>query len=165
MRWVEVRDVPCSIARALAVVGERWTLLILREIFFGAGRFDELRRRLGIARNVLSARLDHLTEHGVLEKVSYQDRPVRFEYRLTGKGRELYPVLLALLRWGDRWESGATPPSLTLVHSRCGAPVEPVMACGHCGEPLEPATTRARLRAERLSLPAAPGYPAAHADR
>jgi len=157
--------VPCSIARALGVVGERWTLLILREIFFGTRRFDELRRNLGIARNVLSGRLDHLTEHGVLEKVSYQNRPVRFEYRLTSKGRDLYPVLLALLQWGDRWEAGATPPSLTLVHTRCGAPVEPVMACGHCGDPLAPSTTRARLRAERLRVPASPGYPAAHADR
>ncbi len=165
MRWGEVREVPCSIARALAVVGERWTLLILREIFFGARRFDELRRRLGIARNVLSARLDHLTEHGVLEKVSYQNRPVRFEYRLTSKGRDLFPILLALLRWGDRWETGSTPPSLTLVHTRCGAPVEPVMACGQCGDSLAPSTTRARLRAERLRVPAPPEYPAAHADR
>lgn len=165
MRWGEVREVPCSIARALAVVGERWTLLILREIFFGARRFDELRRRLGIARNVLSARLEHLTEHGVLEKVSYQNRPVRFEYRLTSKGRDLFPVLLALLRWGDRWETGTTPPSLTLVHTRCDAPVEPVMACGQCGDSLTPSTTRARLRAERLRVPAPPEYPAAHADR
>ena len=165
MRWGEIRDVPCSIARALAVVGERWTLLILREIFFGASRFDELRRRLGIARNVLSARLEHLAEHGVLEKVSYQNRPVRFEYRLTSKGRDLYPVLLALLHWGDRWETGATPPSLTLVHTRCGAPVEPVMACAQCGDSLAPSTTRARLRAERLRVPAPPEYPAAHADR
>ena len=165
MRWGEVREVPCSIASALAVVGERWTLLILREIFFGARRFDELRRRLGIARNVLSARLDHLTEHGVLEKVSYQNRPVRFEYRLTSKGRDLFPILLALLRWGDRWETGSTPPSLTLVHTRCGAPVEPVMACGQCGDSLAPSTTRARLRAERLRVPAPPEYPAAHADR
>ncbi|MEE2679513.1 MAG: helix-turn-helix domain-containing protein [Myxococcota bacterium] len=166
MRWGEVHEIPCSIARALAVVGERWTLLILREIFFGARRFDELRRRLGIARNVLATRLDHLVDHGVLEKVAYQDRPARYEYRLTRKGRELYPVLLALLQWGDRWQSGTGPPSLTLVHTSCGAPIEPVTACGHCGDPLAPATTRARMSAERLSAPSAlDSAPPPHAGR
>lgn len=166
MRWGEVHEIPCSIARALAVVGERWTLLILREIFFGARRFDELRRRLGIARNVLATRLDHLVEHAVLEKVAYQDRPARYEYRLTSKGRDLYPVLLALLQWGDRWQAGTSPPSLTLLHTNCGAPIEPVTACGHCGDPLTPSTTRARMSAERLSAPTAPGPTRpAHAGR
>ena len=150
MRWQEVHDAPCSIARALAVVGERWTLLILREIFFGISRFDPLRRRLGISRNVLSARLEHLLAEGVLEKVSYQDRPLRHEYRLTEKGRDLYPVLLALLSWGDRWTGAAGPPSLSLTHRGCGHPLTPTTTCGHCGERLTPQSTHARLRAEHL---------------
>lgn len=150
MGWQATREAPCSIARALGVVGERWTLLILREIFGGAARFDDLRGALGISRNVLSARLDGLVVDGVLEKVAYQDRPVRFEYRLTRKGRDLYPVLLSLLRWGDRWLTGDHPPPLTLIHRGCGKAVTPEMACDHCGEPLTPANTRARLGADLL---------------
>ena len=151
MRWQEVHEAPCSIARALAVVGERWTLLILREIFFGVSRFDPLRRRLGISRNVLAARLEHLLAAGVLEKVLYQDRPVRHEYRLTEKGRDLYPVLLALLSWGDRWASDAGPPSLSLTHRGCGQPLTPTTTCGHCGDRLDPQSTHAKLRAGHLT--------------
>lgn len=151
MRWHATREAPCSIARALGVVGERWTLLILREIFQGSGRFDEIRGALGISRNVLSTRLDGLVEQGVLDKVAYQDRPVRFEYRLTHKGRDLYPVMLALLRWGDRWLSDGEGPPLTLIHRGCGKTVEAEVACGHCGEPLHPGNTRARMRADLLA--------------
>jgi len=150
MGWQATRDAPCSIARALGVVGERWTLLILREIFQGSGRFDDLRGALGISRNVLSARLEGLVESGVLEKVLYQDRPVRFEYRLTEKGRDLYPVLLSLLRWGDRWLTEGDQPPLTLFHRGCGKAITPEAACDHCGETLTPANTRARLRADLL---------------
>ena len=153
MRWEEVQLAPCSIARALSVVGERWTLLILREIFFGSNRFDPLRRRLGISRNVLTQRLEHLVEHGVLEKVPYQNRPVRHEYRLTAKGRDLYPVLLALLAWGDRWAGGDSPPSVALTHRSCGHPLAPTTHCAHCGDAVEPASTRVHLRAEHLAAP------------
>jgi DNA-binding HxlR family transcriptional regulator len=153
MRWQQVQVAPCSIARALSVVGERWTLLILREIFFGVGRFDPLRRRLGISRNVLTQRLEHLVDNGVLEKVPYQDRPVRHEYRLTEKGRDLYPVLLALLGWGDRWANAGSPPSLTLTHRTCGHHLTPTTTCAHCGETLDPGSTHARVRAERLAAP------------
>ncbi len=151
MGWQETREAPCSIARALGVVGERWTLLILREIFQGSSRFDDLRGALGISRNVLSARLDALVGNEVLKKVLYQDRPVRFEYRLSEKGRDLYPVLLALLRWGDRWLSDGGPPPLTLIHRGCGKAVSPEIACDHCGEPLAPGNTRARMRADLLA--------------
>jgi DNA-binding HxlR family transcriptional regulator len=133
------------------VVGERWTLLILREIFQGSSRFDSLRAALGISRNVLSARLEQLVESAVLEKVAYQDRPVRFEYRLTEKGRDLYPVLLSLLRWGDRWLTDGGPPPLTLLHRGCGKAISPEMVCDHCGEPLHPGNTRARMRADLLA--------------
>jgi DNA-binding HxlR family transcriptional regulator len=151
MGWHETRGAPCSISRALGVVGERWTLLILREIFQGSSRFDELRGALGISRNVLSGRLDALVNDGVLEKVLYQDRPVRYAYRLTAKGRDLYPVLLSLLRWGDRWLSEGDRPPLTLIHRGCGKAITPETTCDHCGEPLHPQNTRARLQAPLLT--------------
>ena len=151
MSWSATREAPCSIARALGVVGERWTLLILREIFQGSGKFDEIRRALGISRNVLSARLDGLLQQALLEKVVYQDRPVRFEYRLTEKGRDLYPVLLSLLRWGDRWLADGDQPPLTLIHRDCGKAVTAEIACGHCGGALHPGNTRARMRADLLA--------------
>jgi DNA-binding HxlR family transcriptional regulator len=147
-----LRSRPCSIARALSVVGDRWTLLVLREAFQGASRFEEFRNRLGIARNILSARLRGLVDEGVLEMVAYQNRPVRHEYRLTDAGRDLYPVMLALMAWGDRWRAGGEPPPLTLIHRRCGHPVTPAVVCPDCGEPLSPENTRARLGAGSLAL-------------
>src|SRR6266511_5373666 len=92
----------CSIARALELVGERWTLLIIRDAFLGLRRFDQFQRSLGVARNVLTDRLNRLVEEGILRRVPYQERPVRFEYRLTDKGRELWPVMMTLMQWGDR---------------------------------------------------------------
>ncbi len=129
-------DLDCSIARTLDVVGERWSLLILRDAFYGVRRFEELQRSLGIARNVLSDRLGKLVEQGVLRKELYEDRPPRHEYRLTEKGRDLFPVLLAMAAWGDRWESDGQPVQLT--HEACGQVTHPVPACEHCGERLTP---------------------------
>src|SRR4051812_30342975 len=100
----------CSIARALEVVGEWWTFLVIREAFLGVTRFEGFQEQLGIARNVLTSRLRALVSKGVLERTKYQERPPRFEYRLTEKGRDLYPVLLALMGWGDRWESPKGAP-------------------------------------------------------
>jgi DNA-binding HxlR family transcriptional regulator len=114
----------CSIARALDEVGEWWSLLIVRECTLGTTRFDEFQRRLGIARNVLTARLNKLVEHGVLDKVPAQGEEHRNEYRLTAKGEDLYPVLVALLQWGDRW-CGHEPP-VHLVDHKTGQPIEPV---------------------------------------
>src|SRR6266700_5560081 len=99
----------CSIARALEVVGERWTLLIIRDVLLGLHRFDQLQESLGIARNVLTDRLNRLVDEGVLERVPYSERPERFEYRLTNKGRELGVPLLALMQWGDRHLSEKPP--------------------------------------------------------
>ena len=101
----------CSIARALEVVGERWTLLIIRDAFFGVRRFDEFQERLGIARNVLADRLNRLVDEGILERVRYSERPERFEYRLTRKGRDLVPALVGLRQWGDKYRS-ERPPTL-----------------------------------------------------
>ena len=99
----------CSIARALEVVGERWTLLIVRDVFFGIRRFDELQESLGVARNVLADRLKRLVEEGILRKVRYSERPERFEYRLTDKGRDLNVALTGLRQWGDKYRSGSPP--------------------------------------------------------
>src|SRR5579875_583914 len=103
-------DMHCSVAQALETVGEWWTLLILRDVFLGVTRFDEIQHRLGISRNVLNQRLQGLVESGVLERVPYSDRPVRYEYRLTDKGRDLFPVLTALRQWGDKYAAPAGPP-------------------------------------------------------
>lgn len=127
-------DQNCSIARALEVAGERWTLLILRDISRGAERFDELQAGLGIARNVLSARLARLCEEGVLERRRYQERPERFSYHLTDKGADLLPALVWLLRWGDRHAAPDGPPAV-LMHD--DHPLEPVVVCAGCGQPVE----------------------------
>lgn len=126
----------CSIARTLEVVGERWTLLVLRECFLGTARFDDFQRRLGIARNVLQSRLERLQEEGVLERRRYQERPQRHEYRLTAEGRDLLPVLLALLEWGDRHRAPDGPP-VTIAHARCGGPINAALQCGRCGATVE----------------------------
>jgi DNA-binding HxlR family transcriptional regulator len=114
----------CSIARALEQVGEWWSLLIVREATLGTTRFDDFQRHLGIARNVLTARLNTLVEHGVLEKVLAEGSERRSEYRLTEKGEALYPVLVALLQWGDEWCGHKAP--MRLVEHETGKPVEPV---------------------------------------
>jgi DNA-binding HxlR family transcriptional regulator len=114
MRDVLKRDYEgqnCSIARALEVVGERWTLLIVRDAFLGLRRFDEFQERLGIARNVLADRLNRLVDEGILERVPYSERPERFEYQLTRKGRDLVPALVTLGQWGDKYRS-EKPPTL-----------------------------------------------------
>jgi DNA-binding HxlR family transcriptional regulator len=131
-------DQVCSIARALEVVGERWTLLVLRDVFTGAHRFEEFVDSLGVARNVLSDRLDRLVDHGVLERVPYQDRPQRFEYHLTAKGRELLVVIMGLMHWGDRHLAGEAGPPRIAEHCGCGGAVVEQLACASCGRPLAP---------------------------
>src|SRR5712692_2233716 len=107
MRRTSFSDMDCSVAQTLEVIGEWWTLLILRDSFQGVRRFDDFQRRLGVARNVLTQRLDRLVEQGILARRQYQDRPARYEYRLTAKGLDLYPVVIALMDWGDRWAMDA----------------------------------------------------------
>jgi DNA-binding HxlR family transcriptional regulator len=125
----------CSVAQCLEVVGEWWSMLIVRDIFLGVTRFDEIADRLGISRNILNQRLGHLTEHGVLERVPYSEHPPRYEYRLTSKGRDLWPVLTAMRQWGDRHAAPGGAP-LQMIHHDCGNLVEAVMTCSCCGEPL-----------------------------
>jgi DNA-binding HxlR family transcriptional regulator len=127
----------CSIARGLEVVGERWTLLILRDVFLGIRRFDALQADLGIARNILQARLERLVEHGVLERRPYQERPLRHEYRLTEKGIDLWPVVHALQQWGDRHAPAPGGPPVVIRHRDCGGELDAHRICRRCGQPVE----------------------------
>ena len=125
----------CSVAGTLALVGERWTFLVLREAFFGVRRFDDFQRLLGIARNVLTARLSTLVDAGILAKQPYREHGSRerMEYRLTARGAELVPAVLALMQWGDRHLTGPQGPPICPVHAGCGAPVKTRLTCaaGH----------------------------------
>ncbi len=126
----------CSIARSLEVVGERWSLLIVRDVMNGRRRFDELQKGLGVARNVLSARLGRLVEEDILERRAYQRRPDRYEYFLTEKGLDLWPALVALLAWGDRYSPGPNGPPMLIVHKECGGAVSDRGTCEACGKVL-----------------------------
>jgi DNA-binding HxlR family transcriptional regulator len=134
----------CSIAKTLEIVGDRWTMLVIREAFEGTRRFEHFQRNLGIARTVLTERLGRLVDDGVLQRVRYQEHPERFEYRLTGKGIELWPVLMALLTWGDR-HAIEGPPSVAVLHQDCGGTVDDRRMCTRCGKPLGPFDVRARF--------------------
>lgn len=138
MKWQDIGDMPCSVARSLALLGDRWTLLVLRNAFLGMRRFDDFQAGLGVTRHVLADRLARLVEGGVLKKVPYQDNPPRHEYRLTEMGRDLYPVLLALTRWGDRWLDEGKGAPLEYVHKTCGHSFRPTMVCSECGEAVTP---------------------------
>ena len=127
---------PCSIARTVDLIGDWWTPLVLREAYYGVRRFDDFEAGLGIGRNILTMRLRRLVREGLMEKRKYQDRPARFEYRLTDKGREFFPVLAAMVAWGDRWlEKGKGVPVL-LRHTRCGSVFHADVVCSACGEPI-----------------------------
>jgi DNA-binding HxlR family transcriptional regulator len=130
-------DLNCSIARPLSVLGERWALLILRDLFLGRRRFEEFQDSLGVASNVLSQRLATLVEEGIVERRRYSAHPERFEYRLTQKGLDLQPVLQALRQWGDRYTAGPAGPPLEVVHAGCGHVYEMVPTCAACGERVE----------------------------
>lgn len=138
MRWDEIRGMPCSVARTLSVIGDRWTLLVLRDAFLRTRRFEDFQRSLRITRHLLAGRLRKLVEAGILERVRYQDKPARYEYKLTEKGRDLYPVIVSLLRWGDRWMADESGPPLTLKHKACGHTMHPTLVCPDCGEPVGP---------------------------
>jgi DNA-binding HxlR family transcriptional regulator len=127
----------CSIARSLELVGERWTLLIVRDIFRRKRRFEDLQESLGIARNVLSARLAALVDEGIVERRIYQERPERYEYFLTEKGLDLWPVLVALIGWGDRYQLEPGGPPAVIVHKDCGGRVNDRRICERCDEELE----------------------------
>ncbi len=133
MNRKQIRGTRCSVARALSAVGDRWTILILREAFLGVKRFELFRERLSVARNILTGRLQELVREGILVKARYQEKPDRYEYRLTEKGLGLYPVLVTLMAWGDRWMGDDLGPPMLLVHKPCEQHLAPVVTCSHCG--------------------------------
>jgi len=126
----------CSIARTMDVVGEPWSPLIVRNIYIGITRFDQLQASLGISRKVLAERLRWLAEHGVLERREYSARPPRHEYVLTGKGLDLFQVLMVMVAWGDRWLAGEAGPPVLYRHAACGQIGHAELHCSACGEPM-----------------------------
>jgi DNA-binding HxlR family transcriptional regulator len=133
----------CSVAQCLEVIGEWWSMLIVRDAFLGVRRFDDFQSRLGISRNILTKRLTSLVEAGVLDKVPYQERPLRHEYRLTDKGRDLWPVLTTLREWGDKWAAPGGAP-LEVVHTACGEVMVLSHTCSACGDAVDSRSVRAR---------------------
>lgn len=136
MQRTSLADFTCSIARTLDVVGEWWTPLIVRDVYLGLRRFEQIRSNLGMSRKVLAQRLDRLVGEGILERRPYSERPPRHEYVLTEKGLDLAPPLLALMAWGDRWTAGNAGPPMRVRHAECGKLTAPVVSCSECGEPL-----------------------------
>ncbi len=133
MRRKSFTEMACSVAQCLEVVGEWWSMLIVRDAFLGVRRFDQFQERLGISRNILQQRLGRLVDEGVLERVPYSEHPPRHEYRLTDKGRDLWPVLNAMRQWGDRYAAPGGPP-LQVVHTGCGHLCHAELVCSACGE-------------------------------
>jgi DNA-binding HxlR family transcriptional regulator len=136
MQRTSFAEFHCSLARALDVVGEWWSPLVVARVALGLHRFDDLHLELGVSRKVLASRLDTLVDHGVLERRPYQTRPVRHEYVLTEKGADLVPALMALMAWGDRWTDDGGGPPLALRHRRCGQDAAPQVTCPRCSEPM-----------------------------
>jgi DNA-binding HxlR family transcriptional regulator len=143
---------PCTIARSVNVLGDHWNLLIIRQACLGTRRFDDFQAALGTGRNILSQRLTLLVDEGLLTRVPYQDNPPRHEYRLTPKGREVYPILAAMAAWGDRWLTGTEGTPLVLHHTRCEHDMHAVVVCSECAEPLDVRDVRAET---------GPGFPGA----
>lgn len=136
MRWKELREESCPVARGLSVIGDRWTIMVLRDCFLGIRRFEEFQERLGITRHVLTDRLRKLERAGVLRREPYQERPVRYEYRLTDMGKDFHQVLLSLIGWSNHHMPSQAPQPFELVSRTTGEPVEPVMVDARTGEPI-----------------------------
>ena len=158
MKWDALEEEPCSLARTIGVIGDRWSLLILRECFLRTRRFEGFEFALGITRHLLSERLKKLVRQGVLRRVPYQEAPKRHEYILTQKGLDLYPVMMALVHWGDTHMMDERGRPLLHEHRKCGKMFDPVMVCSECREPLLPKEVQthsgpgARPASERSSL-------------
>jgi DNA-binding HxlR family transcriptional regulator len=141
MQFTSLTEWNCSIARTLDVVGGWWTLLIVRDAFRGTTRFDDFHASLGMARSVLTTRLRKLTEQGVLERHAYSEHPPRYEYHLTEKGRALFPVIAAMIEWGDTWAPTEAGPPVVLVHDTCGNVMQPTLTCPNCHGDVSAANT------------------------
>lgn len=136
MRWTDIENEACSVARTLAVIGDSWTMLIIRDAFLRVRRFDDFQKNLGISRHRLSERLKKLVDYGVLSKESYQAN--RYEYRLTEQGLELYPILITMAKWGDKWMDDGKGVPMLYKHNLCDQHFKPVVVCSECNEPIDP---------------------------
>ena len=155
MRRTRFDDWDCSIARTVDILGDWWTPMVIRTAFLGARRFEQFTDGLGIPRNVLTERLNRLVDEGIMTKVEYQDRPVRYEYHLTPKGVGLYPVIVTMLEWGNQWLDWEVDPPVHLVDRDTGERLEPVLVDRRTGKELEPRRTRAVYEPGRGSRPGA----------
>jgi DNA-binding HxlR family transcriptional regulator len=153
----------CTVARTIEIVGDAWALMILREMFLGSRRFDALQRHTGASPLLLTRRLRRFEAEGIVERRPYAERPPRHEYRLTPKGRDLWPVIVALKGWGDRWLDRAGPPPFGLRHTGCGRRTLPILVCSACGDPIDAMTARADLSADMARERERPrSHPARH---
>lgn len=139
MRWSEIDTIPCPVAQAMAIIGDSWTILILRDALRGATKFDEFQRATGASRAIVADRLAHLVKHKVFERVQYEDHPPRFAYRLTSRGRALQPVLMTMAHWSETQLPGSVRAA-GRRHTTCGHRFKPVITCSECGEPATPDT-------------------------
>lgn len=137
MKWKDLEEEPCSLARTVAVIGDRWSLLVLRECFLRTRRFEGFQSKLKITRHLLADRLKKLVRFGVLRRVPYQEAPKRFEYLLTQKGLDLYPIVMAMVHWGDTHMVDERGRPIIHQHKTCGKVFDPVLVCSECGEPLD----------------------------
>ena len=137
----------CTVARTIEIVGDAWALMILREMFLGSHRFDELQQLTGASPLILSRRLKRFESERIVERRPYSERPPRHEYRLTRKGRDLWPLIIALKEWGDRWLDRKGPHPVTLRHTGCGQSTRPIMVCSACGDTIDATTARPHLSA------------------
>jgi DNA-binding HxlR family transcriptional regulator len=142
MKKTSFANMRCSLARGLDRIGDWWSPLILRDLFLGLQRFDDLVEDLGISRNLLTRRLKSLMENGVIERAAYQQRPIRYQYRLTESGRDFVPAILALTAWGDRWARPKEGRPILFVHKSCGQHFQPVVSCSACGRPIRAETVK-----------------------
>jgi len=144
MRWDELDEQNCSLARTVSVLGDRWTLVILRDCFLRVRRFEDFQARLGIGRGILAERLQKLVDAFVLTRVAYQQNPTRYEYRLTPKGLDLHPVIMAMVHWGDTHMADKKGRPAIHIHRDCGCQFDPVMTCSECHAPVDPRSVEVR---------------------
>ncbi|MEO9943775.1 MAG: helix-turn-helix domain-containing protein [Paraglaciecola sp.] len=145
MRWEETSNQVCSVARATSIFGDRWTLIILRQLFLGMRKFSDIQQALGITKHRLADRLGRLTDENIVFKYLYDERYKRYEYRLTEKGVDLYAVILTIGQWGDKWASDNDGPPVEYVHTECKQVAKPKLVCGCCGDDLTPHNLKVRM--------------------
>jgi len=151
MKKKEVSDMICSIARSVKEIGDTWKILIIRELFLRNRRFEQIQTQTGMSSFSLTTRLAELEHDAIIEKREYQTNPRRYEYFLTEKGIDLWPMMVALNQWGDRWHTETDEHPLRIIHKDCGPPSEPILVCSECAEPMHArkATTALSEKSQR----------------